>query len=68
MTHTFRAYRLANLMAIYHKRNLATHFYGWECVSLKFDNRTLDFVIEDERDLQMFIQAMEVLIFINKGP
>jgi|LauGreDrversion4_2_1035121.scaffolds.fasta_scaffold225732_1 hypothetical protein len=62
LSHTFRAYRLTNLMTIYHKKNDECHFYGWQCLSLKLENRTVDFVFEEEEQLLMFIQAMEILI------
>lgn len=45
ITHTFRAYRIANLMAIHSRREYAQPFFGWQCVSLKLPNRTIDFVI-----------------------
>lgn len=37
-------------------------FYGWECVSLKLENRTLDFVIQNRIDMAYFIQAIELLL------
>ena len=53
-THTFKAYRLKNLMAINDDDNNSkdeTHFYGWQCVSLKLPKRTVDFVIKDQKAL-----------------
>ena len=36
-------------------------FYGWECVSLKLPNRTLDFVIKDSKQIIKFLQAVNLL-------
>ena len=46
------------------KREFDDHpFYAWDCVSLKMETRTVDFVIEDYNDMFSFIQALQNLIY-----
>lgn len=69
-THTFRAYRLELLFEIDRRENDPdqdeSHFFGWECVSLKLKNRTIDFVIKDPKAMVCFIQAIETAINLSK--
>jgi hypothetical protein len=49
---TFLAYRLEKLLDLpkeneSHSAEKSSHFYGWECLSLKLKNRTFDMVIKD---------------------
>lgn len=34
-------------------------FFGWECISLKLNYRTVDFVIKDTSARKMFVLALE---------
>lgn len=67
-THTFRAYRLQNLliMASEDKESIP-EFYGWQCISVKLQNRTIDFVIDSREDLICFIQGMEILLLRSQA-
>jgi len=37
-------------------------FYSWECVSLKLFNRTVDFVIKNEEEMLIFLEAITNLV------
>ena len=37
-------------------------FFCWQCVSLVTSSRTIDFVIENEDNLMIFISAIQLLI------
>jgi hypothetical protein len=30
-------------------------FYSWQCITLKLDNRDIDLVIKDEKDMEMLL-------------
>jgi hypothetical protein len=42
-----------------------TEYYGWECVSLKQELRTVDFVIKDEQIIIQFLLAMQIMQLLN---
>jgi hypothetical protein len=41
-------------------------FYSWECVSLKIFNRTVDFVINNEEEMLIFLEAITKLVGANR--
>ena len=40
-------------------------FQGWECVSLKFERRTLDLVIHDSNSIMNLILAINVIKYLS---
>ena len=38
-------------------------FYSWQCVSIVFKNKTVDFVIKDELVMMQFLACVHPLLF-----
>jgi hypothetical protein len=66
-TQTFRSYRSMHLLSIHLGRDQSVEFYGWECISLKLAQRTIDFVIKDKQQMLCFIQALEIVMQMNRN-
>ncbi|TNV74824.1 hypothetical protein FGO68_gene10014 [Halteria grandinella] len=64
-TYTFRAYRLEQLLALTQSSQTQL-FLGWECVSFKLQNRTVDFIINDQHLLMDFLFAMWYLLKLQR--
>jgi len=55
---TFRIYKVPDLLKL-SQNNEDLDFFGWDCISLKLSNRTVDFVIKDSYYRKMFVMAIE---------
>eukprot|EP00347_Sterkiella_histriomuscorum_P013407 403364824 len=65
LTSTFLKYRQRILKEI-DNPNVRPPFYGWQCVSILVDDRTLDFCIPNEERVMDFIFAISMLIEYNR--
>ena len=45
-------------------KSFKPRFYAWECVSIKTNTRTLDFVIKDENLILRFLRGLNILVSI----
>ena len=65
-SHTFQAYKLENLMKMSMKSedvdNSQCEFYGWECISVKLKERTIDFVVSDPTTIVKLLITLDYLI------
>ena len=46
-------------------KKLQEPFYAWQCVTLYFTNKTVDFVIEDEESIFVFLNFIQHTVTVN---